>query len=212
MDRLHDILDNFLVIEGLDGAGTTTQAGLLARRCETEHISCWLTSEPTTGNVGRLIRSYLRGDEPAHPDTMALLFAADRSEHVNAPEIGIRARSEKGQLVITDRYLFSSLAYQTVACSREFVEALNSRFPLPRLLIYIDVPVDECVRRLADRSHREIYELVDFQEQVRGRYEELLPRFEGTGMELVRVDGMAPASEIAEKIWTIVAGTPIRGV
>ncbi len=212
MQRLYEILGNFLVIEGLDGAGTTTQAGLLARRCEAEGISHWLTSEPTTGTVGTLIRRFLRGDEPVHPDTMALLFAADRSEHVNAPEIGIRARCSGGEFVITDRYLFSSLAYQTVGCDPEFVAAANSRFPLPGLLIYLDVPVEECVRRLAARSHREIYELVDFQEQVRARYEQLLPTYQDSGMEIARIDGTAGTDEISGMIWKIVAGKPIKRV
>lgn len=212
MERIHEILDNFLVIEGLDGAGTTTQAGLLARRCHDEGILNWLTSEPTTGAVGALIRRFLRGDEPVHPDTMALLFAADRSEHLNAPEVGIRARSGRGELVITDRYLFSSLAYQTVGCDPDFVAAANSRFPLPLILIYLDVPVEECVRRLAARSHREIYELLDFQEQVRERYEQLLPGYSDSGMEIARIDGTASADEIAEKIWKIVAAKPIKRV
>ncbi|HUX11878.1 MAG TPA: dTMP kinase [Spirochaetia bacterium] len=212
MEQLREILDNFMVLEGLDGSGTTTQAGLLADRCKRERIPYHVTSEPTTGPVGTLIRRFLRGEEPVHPDTMTLLFAADRSEHLNAPEVGIRARCELGELVISDRYLFSSLAYQTIACDSDFVQAANSHFPFPRRLVYVDVPVEECVRRLAQRTHREIYELVDFQARVQERYEEILATYADCGMEIIRVDGTVSAGEIAEMVWKMVAGRPIRGV
>jgi dTMP kinase len=172
----------------------------------------WLTGEPTKNSIGTVLRHYLKGDVPVHPDTMALLFAADRSEHLHGSGEGIEERCSRGELVLCDRYLFSSLAYQSIACEPDFVAAVNGRFPLPRWLVYLDVPVDECVRRLADRSHREIYEAVDFLEQVRNRYDEILNGFGGSGMEIFRIDGTAAPEEIADAIWKKVGGPPITGV
>ncbi|HUX50896.1 MAG TPA: dTMP kinase [Spirochaetia bacterium] len=212
MNSRHMVLNNFLVLEGLDGSGTTTQAHLLAERCSAEGIACWTTSEPTNEAIGTLIRHFLKGDEPVHPDTMALLFAADRSEHLHRAGSGIEARAAAGELVVSDRYLFSSLVYQTVACDPEFVAAVNSQFPLPATLVYLDVPVEVCIKRLADRSHREIYEAVEFLERVRDRYEEILPGFEGSDMEIVRLDGTGSPAEISDSIWKTVAGRPITGV
>ena len=123
-----------------------------------------------------------------------------------------KARSGRGELVICDRYLFSSLAYQGVVCDPAFVEAANSRFPLPRWTIYLDVPVDVCVRRLDNRTSREIYEAVDFLEKVRERYEEVLRGYADSGMEIIRLDGTEAPEKIAEAIWTTVAGRPITGV
>jgi len=212
MNSQRTVLSNFLVLEGLDGSGTTTQAQLLAERCRAEGVTCWTTSEPTNESIGTLIRRFLRGDQPVHPDTMALLFAADRSEHLHRAVSGVEARVAAGELVVSDRYLFSSLVYQTVACDPEFVAAVNSQFPLPATLIYLDVPVKVCIERLADRSHREIYEAVEYLERVRERYEQILPGFEGRGMEIVRIDGTRTRAEISDSIWKTVAGRPITGV
>jgi len=212
MNSQRTVLSNFLVLEGLDGSGTTTQAQLLAERCRAEGVTCWTTSEPTNESIGTLIRRFLKGDQPVHPDTMALLFAADRSEHLHRAVSGVEARNAAGELVVSDRYLFSSLVYQTVACDPEFVAAVNSQFPLPATLIYLDVPVNVCIERLADRSHREIYEAVEYLERVRERYEQILPGFEGRGMEIVRIDGTRTRAEISDSIWKTVAGRPITGV
>ena len=111
-----NILQRLIVLEGLDGAGTTTQMRLLSERLTRDgkpHAATW---EPTDGPIGQLLRSILARDTRAHPRSIALLYAADRNEHLYAPVIGMEARAKKGEIVICDRYLFSSLAYQSVEC------------------------------------------------------------------------------------------------
>ena len=101
----------FFVIEGLDGAGTTTQVHLLHRRlraCRTVH----LTREPSDGPAGLQIRLVLENRVKVDPAVLAALFAADRMDHLYHEEGGILARLARGSDVITDRYYLSSLAYQ----------------------------------------------------------------------------------------------------
>ncbi len=186
------ILQRFVVLEGLDGAGTTTQLRLLSERLARDgrpHAATW---EPTDGVIGKMLRSILARDFKAHPRTVALLYAADRSEHVHAPQTGIEARTREGELVISDRYLFSSLAYQGQECGDEYVLALNSGFPLPETLIFLDTPVEVCQERLAERRKTELYDGAAFQSRVREAYLRAIERYAGTGMQVSLVNGDRP--------------------
>ncbi|HUJ75486.1 MAG TPA: dTMP kinase, partial [bacterium] len=102
------ILQRFAVLEGLDGAGTTTQLRLLSERLAREGTPHFATWEPTEGATGRMLRAILAREVRAHPRTVALLYAADRSEHIYEPQVGMEARARRGELVISDRYIFSS--------------------------------------------------------------------------------------------------------
>jgi dTMP kinase len=201
-----------VVLEGLDGAGTTTQMKLLAERLAREgrpHVATW---EPTDGPVGKLIRAILHREVPARPETVALLFAADRTEHVHAPSTGIAARVSRGEIVICDRYLFSSLAYQSQACDPAFVRSLNEGFPLPELLLFLDTPVDVCQDRLARRGKEELYDGHAFQSKVRAEYLRAMERYRASGMRIERIPGDRPAGLIHGELWTLVAGLPIQEV
>jgi dTMP kinase len=206
------ILQRFVVLEGLDGSGTTTQMKLLAERLEREARPHAVTWEPTDGPVGSLIRSILTKKIPAHPRTVALLFAADRNEHLYEPGTGIAERTRRGEIVICDRYLFSSLAYQSLESDPEYVLSLNSAFPLPQLLVFLDTPVDVCQERLARRGSAELYDGFAFQSRVRAEYVKAIERFRGTGMRIERIAGDRPAGLIHGEIWTILAGMPIQKV
>ncbi|MCX7038560.1 MAG: dTMP kinase [Spirochaetes bacterium] len=206
------ILQRFVVLEGLDGSGTTTQMKLLAERLEREgrpHAATW---EPTNGPVGSLIRSILSKRTPAHPRTVALLFAADRNEHLYEPGTGIAERTKRGEIVICDRYLFSSLAYQSLESDPDYVLSLNSSFPLPQLLVFLDTPVEVCQERLARRGSAELYDGFAFQSRVRAEYLKAIERFRGTGMRIERIAGDRPAGLIHGEIWKILAGMPIQKV
>lgn len=149
---LREVLPGFIVFEGLDGAGTTTQAKKLANHpgaLQPAEFTC----EPTVFATGRLIRTLLKGPEFAQWETLALLFAADRNEHLERPETGIRARIGAGITVVSDRYLFSSLAYQGAYADPGLVEALNAPFPFPQHLFFIDTPLDEAHRRISERRN-----------------------------------------------------------
>jgi dTMP kinase len=204
------ILQRFVVLEGLDGAGTTTQMKLLADRLGREGIAHHSTFEPTDGAVGRMIREILAKKVPAQPRTVALLFAADRSEHLASPGTGIEARTGSGELVVCDRYLFSSLAYQSQVCDPAYVQGLNSAFPLPQLLVFIDTPVRTCQQRLELRGKAELYDGYGFQGRVRDEYLKVIERFRGTGMKIALIPGDRPAGIIHGEIWNLVSLLPIR--
>ena len=197
------VIRNFIVLEGLDGAGTTTQVNLLSQRCGAEKRPFFLTREPTDHAAGLLIRKILRKEAFALPQTMAYLFAADRNEHVYGPD-GILAMAEKGSLVISDRYLFSSLAYQSVDCGWDRVFSLNKDFPLPEHLVFLDIEPHEGEKRLQNRSHREIYEEESFQAKVAGGYKRVLTEYAKSGMKIIVIDATCPQAEIHEKIWRLV--------
>jgi len=206
-----EVLDNFVVLEGLDGSGTTTQLNLAAERLSERGIPHFCTGEPTLGPVGRLIRSILKKQIPARPGTVALLFAADRSEHLYGEAEGILAQVGQGRLVICDRYLFSSLAYQSLACDPDFVYSLNRGFPLPRHLIFLDTPVSLSQKRLNDRSDqtRELYDGLEIQQDILSGYERAFSLFSGTRMEVHRLDGTSDSHRVFEKFWSILALMPI---
>jgi dTMP kinase len=146
------------------------------------------------------------------PATIAMLYAADRHEHVNAPETGILARVSRGELVISDRYIFSSLAYQSVECGFDFVFGLNSSFPLPRCLIFIDTPVEVSQKRLSGRGKAELFDGQPFQARVRENYLAAIERYRSSGMEISIIKGDKPKEDIHEEIWKILSGLPITGM
>lgn len=200
-------LKGFVVFEGIDGSGTTTQMRLLAARLRAAGRPAWLTSEPTERPMGLVARRILSGELEVSPETVAHVFAADRCDHLSSPG-GIRDHLERGEIVICDRYKYSSLAYQTIDADEALVAALNARFDDPQLVVFLDVPVDVGDRRLASRPAREIYERLEYQERVRARYFEILRRASETSAVAV-IDATAPEEEIAGKIWRTLEGASI---
>lgn len=194
------ILDRFVVLEGLDGAGTTTQLRLLEDAFRRRGERCLATEEPTAGPIGTLIRSVLAGEREMASCSLALLFAADRSEHLYAPG-GVVAALQAGSYVACDRYLFSSLVYQSLGCSPDYVAALNARFPLPRRLVFIDTPPQQCQRRIAVRGGRELFEEQPLQHELRRRYLAVLRQFAGYGVTVLHVDGSGSPAEVGARIW-----------
>lgn len=194
------ILDRFVVLEGLDGAGTTTQLRRLQAALERRGERCHATREPTGGPVGKLIRTVLAGSAELTPCSLALLFAADRSEHLYAPG-GIVAALDAGRYVASDRYLFSSLVYQSLECPADYVTALNVRFPLPRRLIFIDTPPQQCQQRIAARRGRELFEAEALQQRLRRRYLAVLRQFAGYGVTVRSVDGSGSPEAVFARIW-----------
>ena len=219
---MHKTIRNFFVLEGLDGAGTTTQLNLLRENLSGESIPFFITEEPTQNPVGKLIRRFLSGELPASQSTLARLFAADRDDHLYNPGYGIISHIEKGEAVISDRYLFSSVAYQSVGFDRNQVIEINSSFPLPALLFYIDTPLESCLSRIESRGmSREIYEKKNYLEKVKENYEHFFSQLTGTdgkedknlipgqpasadgkNFRLIRIDGTLRIEEIHKIIIT----------
>lgn len=193
-----EILKNFWVLEGLDGAGTTTQLKNLEKYMQDKKMAVFRTAEPTICETGRFIRRVLSGEVKVPQSTVAYLFAADRDNHLNNPEYGIRTHLQAGETVISDRYFFSSFAYQSIGFDPDAVMMLNSRFPYPELVLYVDTPVEDCISRIDSRgTDKEIYEKFDYQTAVHDNYEKLFASLP-EGCRLIRVDGRLSREEIFE--------------
>ncbi|MDR3171154.1 MAG: dTMP kinase [Treponema sp.] len=202
------ITPNFIVFEGGDGSGTTTQLALVQKRFASLVQPVYTTFEPTNGPVGQLIRSCLRGDLMVAPSTLALLFAADRNEHVHGPG-GILERCTQGELVICDRYVLSSLVYQGIACGGDLPERLNAPFPAPESLFFFDIDPAIAGKRMETRPVKDIYEYLDFQIKVREAYHALLPRYADAGVQVELIDASMPPEAVAETVWRGLQKMPI---
>jgi dTMP kinase len=207
------ILKNFVVFEGIDGSGTTTQIGILEdffRRNESRLNlpPLYTTFEPTNGSIGKLIRQALRGEIALAPKTAALLFAADRNEHLYGPE-GVAERCGRGELVVSDRYLPSSLVYQGITCGEEFPALLNRDFPAPELLLFFDIDPAAAQKRIAGRGHRDIFEYMNFQIKARERYKALLPEFSEAGVMVETIDASGSPEEVGAMVWSAIEKMPI---
>jgi dTMP kinase len=209
-----EILRNFAVFEGGDGSGTSTQLALLPEKFATNRPGgpvFFPTAEPTGGVVGRLIRSALKKDPVLLPDTLARLFAADRNEHVYAPD-GIFDRCKRGELVVCDRFVLSSLVYQGIECGEDLPRSLNTRFPAPELLLFLDIDPQIAQKRLNNRPSLEIFEYFDFQTRVRERYLALLDEYRNAGVRVAVIDASLSIAEVASAVWSALSKMPILSI
>ena len=185
----------FVCIEGLDGCGKTTQAKLLAKKLRKSHNAVY-TAEPSRGKIGTFIRNRcLYGEKRVSTAIEALLFAADRVEHV---ENEVLPALNDGRLVISDRYVYSSLAYQGIAgLSIEWIEQINKHALKPDLAVLIDVDPKTVMRRL--KPQRSVMENIETQQKVRDVY----LKFVAKG-KIVRLEGNRTKGEVAEALTNVV--------
>jgi dTMP kinase len=204
-----DIIPNFAVFEGGDGSGTSTQLSLLKERLKTAAKPVFYpTFEPTDGPVGKIIRAALKKEIIFKPETLAMLFAADRNEHLHGPG-GIIARANRGELTVCDRYVFSSLAYQSVECGAALPQMLNSLFPAPEVLLFFDIDPEIAMERLRGRASLELFEYRDFQTKVREKYLALLGTYRDAGVRVVVIDASKSEREVAGRVWSELVKMPI---
>ncbi len=187
----------FIVLEGIDGSGTTSQCRALAEALGARSGHTVVTThEPSGGSIGRLVRERLAADSsPLDPHAMALLFAADRVDHVRTE---VEPALDAGHDVICDRYLMSSWTYQALSCPRDWVETINAAAPWPQLTLFLDVPVDVAQSRIAARAARdgtaqEIYDRRELQTRVAEGYARLIAQGR-PGVH--RVDGTRPPEAV----------------
>ena len=193
-------IKNFIVLEGLDGCGTTTQTSLLAEKLQKAGRQAISTKEPTDGSIGRFIRTVLQKKESVDPFTLALLFSADRNEHIYGKD-GIINQTESGKIVLCDRYLFSSLAYQSLFMDYDTVAGLNQYYPLPEYLFYIDLSPEECQKRMATRGEEaELFEHLELQRKIEANYKKSLAFLADSQMNTFIIDGRASIQEINSQI------------
>ncbi len=199
-----EILSSFIVFEGLDGAGTTTQIRNLAKYYEVNGRRYHITNEPTSSPIGTLIRQILQKKVMTTPDALAYLYAADRSDHLYNPDHGITRLLSDGSIVMSDRYFYSSIAYQSVECDRDLIERIN-RFPSPEFLIFIDTPVDECMARIEKRGgEKELFDRAGFLRLVRENYMRQLDALP-EGVHLLVVDGTAGIDDVERSVRSFLA-------
>ncbi len=197
----------FIVLEGLDGSGTTTQADLLTAHLAARDVPVVRTNEPTSGPIGRIARQTL-GAEPDAPavDVLPWLFAADRADHLSRT---IRPALARGHTVISDRYLPSSLAYQSLTLPLEDVWALNRSFAVPDALLYVHVDVDTALSRIDARAgKKEIYDSQERLTAVHAAYERVMSFLEDQGWPLTRIDGSQSIDAVTD---ALVAALPPIG-
>ncbi len=188
-----------ICIEGLDKSGKTTQSLLLVDALRSRGLEAVYTTEPSAGEIGSFIKRYvLRRKQRIPASVEALLFAADRVDHV---EREIKPMLKEGKIVVSDRYIYSSIAYQGAAgLDIEWIKEINKMVLEPDLAIYIDVPLEVIMRRLKGKE-RTVMEHPDIQMKVRDIYATLVK--EG---KLIPVDGNRPIKKVSSQIQRIVLG------
>lgn len=166
------ITPRFVALEGIDGSGTTTQLDRLCEALSQRGVGCTPTREPSTGPVGRFIRDVLTGRDRCTKEALALAFAADRLDHLQRE---IEPALSRGQWVITDRYLLSSLAYQSLEVPLDWVRQINQHARAPDLTFFLRLPPEVAAQRRQQRGQaQERFEQEAFQQRVAARYEEVL--------------------------------------
>ena len=197
----------FLVLDGIDGCGKSTQSRLLFNQFAKSAIQVHLTAEPSSGDIGKILRKVLK-DPTTHASLDALLFAADRIDHCTRE---ILPQLKKGKIVISDRYLDSSLIYQSIqgkqqGVTLDWIATLNQFAIEPDLTIIFDMDPRISLKRreiqnAIDAEDLEKFEKLAFQQQIRSKFQEIVTKAEAQGKKnylLIKAD--LPREEIFAKI------------
>ena len=202
----------FIVLEGIDSSGKTTQAQLLKNYFSTNKEKAVISSEPSNGIIGNMIRQALKQriifsrDRNLFDEQMAYLFAADRHDHLYNDIDGVFKLIQDDYHVISTRYYFSSLAYNCETPEKfTFVKKLNERFPNPDLTIYLDIPIEVSLKRLEGRSLKEVYETKAKLTEVRERYQRIFINYDG---KAITIDGTQKVTDIHQQIVEFVSKQP----
>ena len=183
------------MLDGADGSGTSTQLALL------ENVE--KTFEPTDGPIGKIIRLALKKEPPLTPIALALLFTADREEHLHN---FIIPRCKAGLKVVSDRYVISSLVYQGLVCDEEYVARINN-FLQPEMIIFLDIAPEKSFERINSRGKdKEIFEVLEFQKKVYERYKKYLGILEKEGVTIKIIDATQSISDIHEQMKHLIFG------
>lgn len=198
----------FIVLEGIDGSGKSTQARLLETRLENEHQLVHRTFEPTDNKIGRHIRAIIRQEETVHPETLAALFVADRLDHILDESYGMKAQLANGNHIICDRYYFSSYAYHSLDVPMDWVIDANSlcaKLLKPDIIFFIDVDPAISMQRIANnREQTDLFETKTQLEQIRANYLEAFEKKKDKE-HIVVIDGNQTETQIHEEIYAIIS-------
>ena len=198
----------FIVFEGIDGAGKTTQIDLLEQHLRRQGKAVWRTAEPTDSVTGGLLRDALCGASRRSACEMAALFTLDRIHHNVNPVVGIEKMLRDGRDVICDRYYYSTLAYQGSETDPEWVRRMNLDCPeirRPDLCIFLDLTPEQSMERIRrGRATQEIYETQERLEAVRAKFLQVIASLRDAE-RIVVVNAARPMEEIHAEICALVA-------
>ena len=172
----------FIVFEGTDGSGKSTQMRLLAEYLTGKGVPVYTTHEPTESPFGALLHDCMAKRIETSEHAIAALFAADRLDHIENPVSGMLKKLGEGYTVLCDRYYFSSLAYNGGFVPLEWVEELNRpamELLRPDLVIFLDVTTEESMKRIGRRGETERYETLEKQMKIRGKFFEVFEKYRG---------------------------------
>lgn len=188
----------FIAFEGLDGSGSQHHAAAFALLMEREGYRVVFTQEPTNSMIGGLIRSRIAGEWDIAPETLQLLFTADRAEHLRRK---ILPALETGKIVICDRYILSALAYNAVLVNDpDWLRALNQRFVEPDLTFLFNVDPKICARRVRERRlELELYREEQKLRRVWGEFQRLAKEMDAIEV----IDGARDDVAIIDELFEI---------
>jgi dTMP kinase len=191
----------FIVVEGLDGAGISTQIGRPRRWLADRGVTAEITKEPSPGPLGAVIRQAIEGRVALGEKVLALAFAADRLDHLENEVKGIRQHLDAGRWVICDRYVLSSLAYQGAAdVESDWLLAINKFALEPDVTIFIETPAAVCAERIRLRSSSlELYHDIRQLEKVQRVYRKALGDGDLIG-HLITVNGHQKEEDVFREV------------
>ena len=199
---------SFIVLEGIDGSGKSTQAKKISEYLIDQGHKVYTTFEPTDSPIGKMIRDIFSHRMEGDQRVIAALFAADRLDHLLNSKNGILSKLRDGYIVITDRYYLSSYAYHSVHdIDLEWViqaNALSAELLRPYVNIYIDISPELSLQRLKDgRTHVEMYETMENLTKVHRQYQVVFDRVKNEE-NIIQIDGNRSSNEVAEDIIEVV--------
>lgn len=202
-------LPKFIALEGIDGSGTTTQLSRVAERLRARGHAVCETREPSVGRIGKMIRELLT----VHPGEkrtvdshcLALLFAADRLEHLNRE---IKPALARGEIVLCDRYVLSSLVYQSLDCDSEWIGIINQEAQWPDMTFVLDLDAELAVERVDARRGRtgdpeERFDAIETQRRVAEGYRTEIgpyPKLTYEDSGLIEIDASKDIDAVTESI------------
>jgi dTMP kinase len=187
-----------IALEGLDGSGQTTQARLLSKYTEDKGLKVWMTKEPTDGPAGAAIKFALSRKLEVDNQTLQMLFTTDRSDHLNYPG-GIISRLKESWVVVTDRYLWSTLAYgHAGGLDPDWLLAMQSKFVVPDITFFLETPVSTSLERMkTSRLRLDLYETREMLEGVRSGYHMIIKKYP---KQFIRIKGTDTIEQISIEI------------
>ena len=198
----------FIVFEGLDGAGKSTQMKILAKKLRSCGYQVHQTAEPTSSVIGGVIRDSLEGHHKRTLSELAALFMADRIIHNINPVSGFQRFIDQGMIVLSDRYYYSSFAYQSTESNAEWVMDINltcDSIRKPDLCIFLDIDPQRCSKRISkERAYSEVFENIDALKKARTGFYSAFDRL-GSSENIKIIDASGEKEQTAAKIWAAVS-------